>query len=183
MKFTKTGLEGAYIIQINPFIDDRGKFFRVFCKEDFKKIGLNKEFIQINQSVNTLKGTLRGIHYQIPPPGDCKLIRCITGKVHDIIVDIREGSETFLHYFATELSGENLKMIYITEGFAHGFITLEDNTQLIYQHTSSYLPKQEAGIRYNDPLLNIKLPIEPIIISEKDQNLPLLNTNFKGIKI
>jgi len=183
MEFTTTGLEGAYLIQIKPFVDERGKFFRVFCKEDFKKIGLIKEFIQINQSVNNLKGTLRGIHYQIPPPGDCKLIRCITGRVLDIIVDIREGSKTFLHHFATELSAENLKMIYITEGFAHGFITLEDNTQLIYQHTSSYLPKQEAGIRFNDPLLKIKLPIIPTVISEKDQNLPLLNSNFKGIKI
>lgn len=183
MEFISTGLDGAFVIQINPFIDERGKFFRVFCKEEFKKIGLDKEFIQINQSVNNLKGTLRGIHYQIPPPGDCKLIRCISGKVLDIIVDIRKGSKTFLNHFATELSAENLKMVFITEGFAHGFITLENNTQLIYQHTSSYLPKQEAGIRYDDPLLNIKLPIKPIVISEKDQNLPLLNTHFKGIHI
>ena len=183
MNFKETGLEGAYIIELKPHTDERGRFFRVFCKKDFKKIGLNKEFVQINQSVNNLKGTLRGIHYQTPPPGDCKLIRCITGKVLDIIVDIREGSSTFLKYFVTELSPENLKMIYITEGFAHGFITLEDNTQLIYQHTSYYIPEQEAGIRYSDPFLNLTLPIKPEVISEKDENLPLINANFKGIKL
>ena len=181
--YSETYLKGAYIVTINPFEDDRGKFFRVYCKDDFKEIGLTKEFVQINQSVNYSKGTFRGIHYQIPPPGDCKLIRCITGKVLDIIIDIREGSETFLKCFTTELSPKNLNMIYITEGIAHGFLTLEDNTQLIYHHTSFYLPDQEAGIRYTDPLIDIKLPFRPSVISEKDRILPYLTTNYNGIKL
>jgi dTDP-4-dehydrorhamnose 3,5-epimerase len=182
-QFTKTGLKDAYIVDINFFEDIRGRFFRVFCKDDFQEIGLHKEFVQINQSVNYSKGTFRGIHYQVPPPGDCKLIRCVTGRVLDIIVDIRRDSDTFLQSFTVELSPVNMRMVYISEGFAHGFLTLEDYTQLIYHHTSFYLPNQEEGIRYTDPLINLQLPYEPFVISERDKILPYLDDNFKGIVI
>jgi dTDP-4-dehydrorhamnose 3,5-epimerase len=180
--FIETNLKGAFLIKIHPFEDDRGKFFRTFSETDFREVGLDKPFLQINQSINFGRGTFRGIHYQQPPPGDCKLIRCISGKVLDIIVDIREGSETFMQVYTTELAPDLFNMIYITEGFAHGFLTLEDHTQLIYHHTSHYIPEQEAGISYRDPMLNLKLPMEPVVISQRDKELPVLDTHFNGIR-
>ncbi|NOX47218.1 MAG: dTDP-4-dehydrorhamnose 3,5-epimerase [Chlorobi bacterium] len=181
MKFSETRLKGAYVITPEPFVDDRGSFARVFCKNEFSAIGHKGDFVQINHSVNKLKGTFRGIHYQLPPFGEIKLIRCISGKVYDIIVDIRKGSPTFLKSFAVEISADNMKMMYVPEGFAHGFITLEDNSQLIYHHTTYYEPGHEAGLRYNDPALQLELPIGPSIMTEKDKNHPLIDNSFKGI--
>ncbi len=181
MKFSETRLKGAYVITPEPFVDDRGSFARVFCKNEFSAIGHKGDFVQINHSVNKLKGTFRGIHYQLPPFGEIKLIRCISGKVYDIIVDIRKGSPTFLKSFAVEISAENMKMMYVPEGFAHGFITLEDNSQVIYHHTTYYEPGHEAGLRYNDPALQLELPIGPSIMTEKDKNHPLIDNSFKGI--
>lgn len=181
MNFIETKLKGAYIIESIPIKDERGEFFRTYCKKDFEKIGSIKEFVQNNQSINNKKGTLRGLHYQIPFPGDCKLVRCINGRVLDIIVDLREGSETFLNHIMVELSSDNHKMIFIPERFAHGFITLEDNSKLIYQHTSYYDPEKEAGLLFNDPRLNIELPEEPVTISERDLSFSPITTNFKGI--
>jgi dTDP-4-dehydrorhamnose 3,5-epimerase len=183
MKFTETSLKGAYIVTPEPFIDDRGLFARVFCKKEFSVIGHSGEFVQINHSVNNLKGTFRGIHYQLPPFGEIKLIRCVSGRVYDIIVDIRSGSPTFLKSIAVVISQENMKMMYVPAGFAHGFITLEDNSQLIYHHTAFYEPGYEAGLRYDDPELQLELPLKPVVITEKDRNHPLIDGNFKGINI
>lgn len=183
MKFLETKLEGAYIITPEPFVDGRGSFARVFCKNEFSAIGHKNEFVQINHSVNKLKGTFRGIHYQLPPFSEVKLIRCISGSVYDIIVDIRFGSPTFLEHIGIEISEENMKMMYVPAGFAHGFITLEDDSQLIYHHTAYYEPGHEAGLRFNDPLLQIELPITPVVITEKDNNHPLIDKGFKGISI
>lgn len=142
---------------------------------------MKKEFVQINQSINYIKGTFRGFHYQKPPYTDEKLIRCINGSVIDIVLDIRKKSKTYMKYFSTELTSENRKMLYVPSGFAHGFITLEDNTQLIYQHTAYYEPNQEASINYMDPSINLRLPIDIEVISEKDKNVPFINSEFKGL--
>ena len=181
MIFSETKLKGAYTIEPEPFTDERGLFARVFCEKEFKAIGHEKPFVQINHSVNYKKATFRGLHYQTPPFSEIKLIRCVAGKAYDIIVDIRKGSKTFLQYFGLELSAKNMKMIYVPEGFAHGFITMEDDTQLIYHHTSFYKPGYEAGLRYDDPKLKIKLAVEPQTITEKDKSYSLINSSFTGI--
>lgn len=181
MKFTETKLKDLYIVETEPYADERGLFFRAFCKKEFRAIGLKKEFVQINQSVNYKKGTFRGLHYNNCPSGDDKLIRCISGKVFDIIVDLRRSSKTFLKYVAIELSSENKKMLFVPSGFAHGFITLEDNTQLIYHHTSYYQPECEAGIHFNDPKIKLKLPRDIEVITQKDLYMPFMTDEFNGV--
>ena len=181
MTFTETNLKGSYIVDLNLFTDDRGAFARTYCKRDFKEIGHNKEFVQFNQSYNTHKGTIRGMHYQIPPFKEIKLVRCIRVAVYDVIIDIRQDSPTFLPHFAVELSADNKRALYIPEGFAHGFQTLEDNTELIYHHSEYYTPNADSGLNYLDPALNIQWPATVSKISEKDKNLKLIDQSFKGI--
>jgi dTDP-4-dehydrorhamnose 3,5-epimerase len=181
MKFVETPLSGAYVIEVTPFADERGLFARTFCKEEFKQINHSDEFLQFNHSVTRLKGSIRGMHYQMPPFSEVKLIRCVRGRVFDVIIDIRQGSPTCLQYFALELSEEKMNSIYVPRGFAHGFQTLEDNSQLIYHHTAIYKPGYENAIRFDDPLINIGWPLKPTAISSKDQSYPLLTNSFKGI--
>jgi len=183
MIFHETALEGAYVIDLEPFSDDRGLFARTFCKREFAAIGHHKEFVQFNHSHSNQKGTLRGLHYQRPPHAEIKLIRCIRGSVFDVIVDLRQQSPTFLHYVGVELSEQNMRMIYVPEGFAHGFQTLVDHSELIYHHTAFYAPNSDGGIRYNDPKINIAWPLEVSTISEKDKNLPLLSEDFAGMTL
>jgi dTDP-4-dehydrorhamnose 3,5-epimerase len=181
MIFRETLLKGSYLIEPEPYRDDRGLFARTFCKNEFSQLNHHKEFVQFNHSITNKKGTIRGMHYQLPPYGEIKLIRCIRGLVFDVIIDIRAASPTFLHFFAVELSELNMLSLYIPEGFAHGFQTLEDNTQLIYHHTAYYVPGHEAGICYNDPLIGINWPLPVSEITEKDRNHKLLDHQFKGI--
>ena len=181
MIFSETPLPGAYLVTAEPFADERGLFARTFCKNEFAQLNHKKEFVQFNHSKTNKQGTIRGMHYQLPPHSEIKLIRCIRGSVWDVIIDIRKGSPTFLQYFAVELSEHNLLSVYVPEGFAHGFQTLEDNTQLIYHHTAYYVPGHEAGIRYNDPLVCINWPLPVSEITEKDRNHNLLDNSFKGI--
>jgi dTDP-4-dehydrorhamnose 3,5-epimerase len=181
MKFIPTALSGAYEIELTPFTDERGLFARTFCKREFEEIGHNKEFVQLNHSLTVKKGAIRGMHFQYPPHSEIKLIRCVAGKVLDVLVDLRPDSETFLQHATVELSAENLKMIYIPEGFAHGFQTLEENSVLLYHHTAFYTPGVEGGIRFDDPRLNIRWPLEPTMVSEKDQSYPLITEDFQGI--
>ena len=181
MKFAETKLKDLNVVETEPYSDERGLFFRAFCKKEFSEIGLDKEFVQINQSVNYKKGTFRGLHYNSSPEGDDKLIRCISGKVFDIIVDLRKSSKTFLECVTIELSSENKKMLFVPSGFAHGFVTLEDNSQLIYHHTSYYEPANEAGIHFNDPKIKLELPINIEVITERDLNMPFMTDEFKGI--
>lgn len=183
MKFIETELKGAYIIDLEPRKDDRGLFARTFCKREFQEIGHNKEFVQFNHSMSVQKGTLRGMHFQNPPSAEIKLIRCIRGKVFDVIIDLRAGSSTFLKHIGVVLSEENMRMIYVPEGFAHGFQTLEDNTQMIYHHTEYYAPGSEGGLNFRDPSLNIEWPLTPTNLSDKDQKYPYIDNNFKGIII
>lgn len=182
MKFAETPLKGAYIIETEPFKDSRGLFARTYCKNEFQQIGHHKEFVQFNHSMTVQKGTIRGMHYQVPPSAEIKLIRCVRGCVFDVIIDIRENSPSFLSYVSVELSEDNMKIIYVPEGFAHGFQTLENNTQLIYHHTQFYTPENERGIRYNDPAIHINWPLDAVNITEKDQNYSLIDNHFKGIK-
>jgi len=181
MIFKETPLMGAYVIEPHPHRDERGLFARTFCKNEFAQLHHQKEFVQFNHSQTLLTGTIRGMHYQLPPFSEIKLIRCIRGCVFDVIIDLRSDSATFLQYVAVELSEKNMLSLYIPEGFAHGFQTLEDNSQLIYHHTAFYEPGYEAGIRYNDPAIQIAWPLPVSVITEKDKNHELLNNRFKGI--
>jgi dTDP-4-dehydrorhamnose 3,5-epimerase len=181
MTFTETLLKGSYVIDLNVFSDDRGWFARTYCKNEFNEIGHRDEWVQMNHSFTKQKGSIRGMHYQVPPFSEIKMVRCIAGAVFDVIVDIRKGSPTFLQWFGTALSAENKKMLYIPGGFAHGFQTLEDDTELIYHHSQLYTPGAEGGIKFNDAKININWPLGVTNISERDSQHPLLNENFKGL--
>lgn len=181
MIFNETPLKGSYVIELQPHADDRGWFARTFCKEEFSRIGHDKEWLQLNHSYTKNRGLVRGIHYQLPPLGEIKLVRCIAGEIYDVIVDIRKNSSTFLKFFGLELSAENKKMMYIPEGFAHGFQTLTEDCELIYHHTAMYTPAMEAGLRYDDELLGIQWPIPITAMSQKDRAHDYLDKDFKGI--
>ena len=183
MTFIKTPLQGLYLIQLKLLTDDRGFFSRTFCKEQFTKIGFDKEFVQFNHSFNHYKGTIRGMHYQKLPFSETKLIRCVQGRVYDVAVDLRKNSPTYLHHFSVELSAETMNCILIPEGFAHGFQTLEDNAALIYHHTQYYTPNTEGGVRFDDSALNIQWPLPPVNISPKDLLYPLITQNLEAISL
>ncbi len=182
MTFTELPLRGAFTIDLNVFSDDRGWFARTYCKEEFSKLNIEQEWVQMNHSFTKHKGTIRGMHFQFPPYSEVKMIRCISGMVYDIIVDIRKDSLTFLQYTGVELSSADRRMIYIPQGFAHGFQALSDNAELIYHHSQLYAPKAEGGLLYNDPAIGIEWPSTVTEMSERDKNHPLINLEtFKGI--
>lgn len=183
MQFIETPLPGLYIINYTKLEDERGFFVRTFCKKEFSQIGFNKELVQLNHSFNIKQGTVRGLHYQKMPFTESKLIRCIQGKVFDVAVDIRQNSSTYLQYFSIELGSDNMNAIFIPNGFAHGFQTLEENTSLIYHHSEYYTPEADAGIRYDDPGINIKWPLPVVNLSKKDKQYPFLDEKFKAIVI
>ncbi len=183
MKFIETEINSLFVIKFEPFYDERGKFTRVFCKNEFKEIGHSKDIVQINHSLTKKKGSVRGMHFQYSPKSEIKIIKCIKGAVFDVAVDIRENSSTFLKWYSEILSSKNMKGIYIPEGFAHGFQTLESNTELIYFHTEYYDPEYEAKIKYDDPKLNIIWPLNVKQMSKSDKDTKFLNENFKGIKV
>lgn len=174
MKFTKTKLEGVYVIDIEKIEDERGFFARTWDKDIFTELGLDSENVQCNISYNKNKGTLRGFHYQLEPFGEGKIVRCIKGKVYEVILDIRKESKTFLEWEGIELSENNYRMLFIPKGFALAFQTLEDETEIFYQMTQKYMPKYTAGIRWNDPKLDIKWPLKPTVVSQKDKSWELL---------
>lgn len=173
MLLTETKLKGAYIIDVKRIEDERGFFGRSFCRKEFEEHGLNVNVVQSNVSYNKQKGTLRGLHMQMAPYAETKLVRCTRGAVYDVIVDLRADSETFKQWIAVELSADNYRMLYVPEGFAHGFLTLQDDTDVTYQVTQYYTPQAEHGYRWNDPTFDIKWPMEPLVISIKDQSHPL----------
>lgn len=181
MIFTETSLKGSYVIDLKPIQDDRGWFARTYCKNEFSKIGHTKEWVQLNHSFTKHSGTVRGMHYQLSPFSEIKLVRCIAGSVQDIIIDLRKDSATFLQFFSVELSAANKKMIYIPEGFAHGFQALTNDCELIYHHSQFYTPGVEGGMKYNDPTINIKWPLQITTISDRDNIHPLIDINFKGL--
>ncbi len=181
MKFHQTFLKGAYVIEPEPFEDHRGKFSRIFCQEEMKKIGHYKQIVQINHSMTKQKGAIRGMHFQKPPKAEIKIVKCIQGSVFDVIVDLRYGSPTKLQWYGEILSTENMKMMYVPEGFAHGFQSLEENSEIMYFVTESYSSEDEGGVRYNDHLIKISWTLEVAEVSKKDGEIPLLSPRFEGI--
>lgn len=173
MIIEKINIEGAYIIQNRYIEDERGYFLRLFCNDELKKVGIDFEVKQSNMSYSSKKGTLRGMHYQIAPYAEIKVVRCIKGKVFDVIADIRKDSPTYRKVFTVELSEENGKMIYIPPYVAHGFQTLKDDSIVSYFLSSEFIPEAYGHIRWDDPFFNIDWPIKNnIIISDKDKNIP-----------
>jgi dTDP-4-dehydrorhamnose 3,5-epimerase len=176
-------MAGAYIVEPEPLSDQRGWFARTYCRSEFEQIGHRKEWVQMNHSYTREKGTIRGLHFQLPPYAEIKLIRCIAGAVFDVIVDVRSHSPGFLQWYGVELSAANKKMMYIPEGFAHGFQTLTDDAELVYCHSAYYMAGRESGIRYDDPVAGITWPLSVTEISDRDENHPLLDSQFTGIQI
>ena len=169
MIFQETKLKGAFLIEPERLEDDRGFFARSWCKREFEAHGLNPELVQCNISFNKKKGTLRGMHYQKTPHEEARLVRCTKGAIYDVIIDLRNDSEMFKQWFSVELTLENRKMLYIPEGFAHGFITLEDNTEVFYQMSEFYAPECAGGVRWNDSAFNILWPEDVVVISDRDK--------------
>ncbi len=176
MEFKETKLKGAYIIDLELKQDHRGFFARTFCAQEFAAYNLKPAVAQCNLSFNYSKGTLRGMHYQLPPATETKFIRCTKGAIYDVIVDLRPGSETYLQHIGVELTEENRRALYVPEMFAHGYQALADETEVIYQVSEFYTPNTERGLRYDDPSLEIEWPLPISEISEKDTNWSLLKT-------
>ena len=182
MKFNPTPLAGACTIDLEKRGDDRGFFARLFCETEFAEAGLETRFLQINNSLSGSKGTLRGLHYQLPPAAEVKVVRCVRGALWDVILDLRAGSASFGKWFGTELSAENRTMMYVPRGFAHGFVTLTDDAEAIYLVSAAYSPDNERGVRYDDPAVGIEWPLQPVDISEKDRNWPDLDADFHAFE-
>ena len=170
MIFSETNLKGAFIIKIEKLKDQRGFFARTFEKKQFRKHGLDTQLLQGNISFNKQKGTIRGMHYQIKPFEENKLVRCTRGKIFDVIIDLRPKSKTYRNWFGVDLTAENYKMVYVPKGFAHGFQTLKNDTEVFYQMSDSFNPKYTRGIRWNDKTIGINWPLKPTKISKKDNS-------------
>lgn len=170
MKFEQTKLEGNYLIDLDKKEDERGFFARYFCSKEFGAKDLNTHWVQINNSLSKTKGTLRGLHYQRTPNAEIKLIRCLKGSIWDVVVDLRDSSKTFGEWFGAELSSENRTMMYVPKGFAHGFISLKPDTEILYLVSDFYQPASEGTLIWDDPEININWPLDATIISEKDKN-------------
>src|SRR5450432_3274176 len=172
MLFTPTTLPGAFIIQPERHEDERGWFARTFSQDEFEAHGLNSCVAQCSVSYNKMAGTFRGMHYQTKPYEEAKVVRCTMGAIYDIVIDIRPASPTYCQWFATELNVTNGAMLYIPEGFAHGFLTLADNTEVYYQMSEFYHPEAAKGFQWNDPLFKLELPLLPRVISMRDASYP-----------
>jgi dTDP-4-dehydrorhamnose 3,5-epimerase len=170
--FKETKLPGAFVIEPEPLADQRGFFARTFCRKEFEAHGINAHVEQCNISFNKRKGTLRGMHFQVTPFAEAKLVRCTSGSIYDVIIDLRPSSPTFKQYFAAELTAENRTTLFIPEGFAHGFQTLRDDTEVFYQMGQSYSAEHARGVRWNDPAFGIEWPTGERIIIERDRNYP-----------
>jgi len=175
LKFVPTPLAGAYLIELEPLEDERGFFARSFCQNEFKARGLDPVVAQCNVSFNRKQGTLRGLHYQAAPHAEAKLVRCTRGAIWDVIVDLRKSSQTARQWHAVELTEDNRRALYIPAGFAHGFQTLADDTEVHYQMSEFYQPELARGVRWDDPTLAIRWPIEKVIISPRDRAFPTLD--------
>jgi dTDP-4-dehydrorhamnose 3,5-epimerase len=170
MVFTETPVKGAYLIGLEKRGDDRGFFARVFCEREFQQHGLATRFVQVNNSLSTVSGTLRGMHYQLHPKAETKLIRCLRGALYDVVLDLRPDSPTFGQSFGAEITADNRLMMYLPKGCAHGFVTLAENTEVFYLVDEFYSPQMERIVRWNDPLFSIAWPIQPALLSDKDRD-------------
>ncbi len=176
MKFNPTTIDGAFLIEVEPIEDQRGSFSRAFCQKEFQQVGIQFSLAQCNLARTSDKGIVRGLHYQIAPAGEQKLIRCIRGRVFDAIIDVRKDSSTYLKTFTTELSAANRQALFIPAGIAHGYQTLEADSDFFYMTDEFYSPEQERGVRYNDPIASFSWPLEPLGMTERDKNWPDIPT-------
>jgi dTDP-4-dehydrorhamnose 3,5-epimerase len=183
MIFQPTSLAGAFIVDIDPREDSRGLFARTFCVREFAAVGLEKDFVQCSVSFNRFRGTLRGLHYQLAPCTEAKLVRCTSGAIHDVIVDFRPDSPTYLRHFSIELSAKNRRALYVPKMFAHGLQTLEDDTEIFYHISEYYAPEQSTGLKYDDPVLGISWPLPISSISDKDAAWPRLEAVASGSRL
>lgn len=172
MNFTPTTLSGAWVLDLQPHSDERGFFSRTFCANEFTEHGLEPAVAQGNLSYNHRRGTMRGMHYQLPPAAETKLVRCIRGAVYDAIVDLRPSSRTYLQSFGVELTADNRRALYVPADFAHGYLTLTDGAEVEYLVSEFYAPGQERGLRHDDPVLDIDWPVAVEVISDKDARWP-----------
>lgn len=181
MIFTATPLSGAFTVDLEKRGDERGFFARAYCSREFEQQGLESHFVQANYSGSSKRGTLRGLHYQIPPAAEVKLVRCIRGSLWDVILDLRNNSPTFGQWYGAELSAENGRAMYVPRGFAHGFITLTDDTEAFYLVSSYYTPELERGVRFDDPFHSISWPLIPTEVSAKDAAWPNIDPKFHAL--
>jgi dTDP-4-dehydrorhamnose 3,5-epimerase len=179
MIFTESPLPGAFLVDLSPLADERGLFARTYCAEEFAQQGLSAKMRQCSVSYNGRKGTLRGLHYQDPPHQEHKLVRCTAGAIFDVIVDIRPKSPRYCHWFGTQLTAQNRRSLFIPPGFAHGFVTLHDATEVYYMISADHAPEHSRGYRWNDPAFAIGWPVAPSVISGRDANFPLLDTSAR----
>ena len=177
MKFTPTPLAGAAVVDLTTFPDERGYFGRVWVEEDGERAGYPSRWVLTSVSYNTKAGTLRGMHLQLPPHAEIKLVRCIRGAIHDVIIDLRADSPTFRKSFGVELSADNRRALYIPQGFAHGFITLTDDAEVFYQLSANHAPQAARGVRFDDPVFGIAWPRAVTVINERDRTYP----DFTGV--
>jgi len=182
VEFRETPLQDAWLVEPTGRQDERGFFARVFCVDEFGAAGLETNYVQINNSLSRKAGTLRGMHYQLPPAAEVKVVRCIRGAFWDCIVDLRPDSPTFARWFGVTLSAENRSMLYVPRGFAHGFITLTDDAEALYLVSDAYAPERERGLRWDDPFFGIEWPREPIELSAKDKAWPSFDPEYHGIE-
>jgi dTDP-4-dehydrorhamnose 3,5-epimerase len=183
MKFHASPLHGAYTIELEKRGDDRGFFARLFCQREFENAGLVFSTVQINNSLSARAGTLRGMHYQLPPAAETKVVRCLRGALYDVIIDLRPDSPTFCRWFGAELTADNRLMMLVPCGFAHGFLTLTDDTEALYLVSAFYAPEQERGVRFDDARFGIDWPRTPVDISQKDRCWPDLEPAFHGLEL
>jgi len=184
MIFNPLSLNGAFTIDVQPFVDNRGFFTRIFCEKEFEQHNLVQHFVQANHSGTNGKGVIRGMHFQHAPFCEVKLVKCVRGAIHDVIVDVREGSPTFLKWFGAELTADNKRMMYVPAGFAHGFQSLTDYSEITYLVSSFYNKESESGIRYNDEEVGIEWPLPAINLSEKDLAIPLISSSsFTAVRL
>ena len=183
MIFNPTKLAGAFTIDVQPFQDSRGFFTRIFCEKEFAEHNLVKHFVQANHSGTHGKGVIRGMHFQHAPFSEVKLVKCVQGSIFDVIVDVRAGSPTFLQWFGAELSAENKRMMYVPAGFAHGFQSLSDYSEITYMVSAFYNKESERGVKYNDTKVNIEWPLPVSLVSDKDNNIPLIDSTFTGVSL
>jgi dTDP-4-dehydrorhamnose 3,5-epimerase len=178
MIFQETPLAGAFVVDLEPHVDERGFFARTFCAREFAARGLVSHYPQQNTSFNRAAGTLRGMHWQVAPHAEAKLVRCTSGAIYDVIVDLRRGSGTRLRWFGVELSARTRRALYIPERFAHGFLTLEPDTEVAYLMGASHVPAAARGMRFDDPRVGIVWPSAPAVISSRDLELPELHDDM-----
>lgn len=182
MIFHKAPVSGAYTIEPEKRGDERGFFARIYCEREFAEQGLEPGFVQMNNSLSMKKGVVRGVHYQLPPAAEVKLVRCIRGAIFDFIVDLRTDSPTFKKWFGAELTAENRMMMYVPKGFGHGFQTLTDESEVVYLVNDFYNPDLERGLRYDDPAIGLSLPLPVSEISAKDKSWPDLDADFHRLE-